>query len=919
MKKRLFYLLALLLTMVTQEAWAEGELNGVFTINASGDKVQFSQGNLQAVCTPADNDGSTLESWTWQFATNQYDYVGNAAANNAINGNGSVSAAGAVDLFGWSTSTTYYGINNSSDASDYSGDFRDWGNLAISNGGNTANSGWRTLTRDEWTYLFTNHTYGYATVAGVKGIIITPDNYSGPAIDSNHSDDTNPFARNTIDASTWTSTYVSAGVIFLPAAGFRIPWIGQVQENAYYWSSTPVNGTNKYAALLGKPNNESIITYSSSGNWTANDGFSVRLVKDVDFIDNGDGSYTICNARGWDVFCDLLANNTNYFNGKTVKLGNDIGTTDAPITRYAGASTHDFTGTFDGCGHTMTVNIVSNSYYTAAPFAFAVNATIKHLHVAGTITTSNQCAGGIIGGSWAGSDYIIKLIDCHVSATITSSYDGAGYMGGLIGYVWGNANIEGCTFDGKLMTTATNNNTSSCGGLVGYSDGTISISNSLYAPVQSNLNVNGCATLCIPSGNTTPAITNCYYTATLGTTQGTASRTVTAGDAYVTTCEVNPVGDAVNTYTVSGITAYANGITRDGTFYYGNGDNVSLTLSHAAAVAGQHFVNYTVSGGGTLTNQTESSATLSMADANQTISAQYADNSTHSVTYVDGTDWTTAPSSTPREGETVTLTYSGPHKVKSVTVTAKPICTLAAATSAHVGKIIGADGNVYNTVEQANTVTTASAVIAYVGTAGSVEASSSSYRGLAISLENISEGSIPFCTHSGDWFASDQRWTNLADAINTSNPNTINGINRTMSLALANSAGADHDNGGLDGTQGHLACKVVWKYGKAQPVGVSHWFMPTIAQWNLIVKGLMNRNTDIQTSEETAITCDILSAKITPSGAEGFPTGANYWTCIESDANNVWCFRTFYLGSLAETMAKTSTAYWTRIRAAFAF
>ena len=140
-----------------------------------------------------------------------------------------------------------------------------------------------------------------------------------------------------------------------------------------------------------------------------------------------------------------------------------------------------------------------------------------------------------------------------------------------------------------------------------------------------------------------------------------------------------------------------------------------------------------------------------------------------------------------------------------------------------------------------------------------------------------------------------------------------------MSLAMANSAGADHDNGGLDGARGHLACKAVWKYDKAQPVGVSHWFMPTIAQWNLIVKGLMNRNTDIQTSEEAAITCDILSAKITPSGAEGFPTGANYWTCIESDADHVWCFRTFYLGSLAETMAKTSTDYWTRIRAAFAF
>ena len=38
-------------------AWAEGELKGLFTVNAGGDKVQFSQGNLQATY-----DGS---DWTW--------------------------------------------------------------------------------------------------------------------------------------------------------------------------------------------------------------------------------------------------------------------------------------------------------------------------------------------------------------------------------------------------------------------------------------------------------------------------------------------------------------------------------------------------------------------------------------------------------------------------------------------------------------------------------------------------------------------------------------------------------------------------------------------------------------------------------------------------------------------------------------
>ena len=148
MKIKLFMLFSLLCAFM-QGAWATGELPGVFSVSSTK-QVWFSQGNLQAVCTSADNDGSTQESWTWSFATNQYDYVGNAAANNAINGNGSVSSAGTVDLFGWSTAATYYGIHICNEnASEYSGDFVDWGNLAISNGGNTANSGWRTLTRDE--------------------------------------------------------------------------------------------------------------------------------------------------------------------------------------------------------------------------------------------------------------------------------------------------------------------------------------------------------------------------------------------------------------------------------------------------------------------------------------------------------------------------------------------------------------------------------------------------------------------------------------------------------------------------------------------------------------------------------------------------------------------------------------------------
>ena len=69
-----------------------GGIDGLFSVSVTK-KVYFSKGNLRATY-----DGS---SWTWSFADHQYDAVGDAAANTSINGDGTVSANGSVDLFGW--------------------------------------------------------------------------------------------------------------------------------------------------------------------------------------------------------------------------------------------------------------------------------------------------------------------------------------------------------------------------------------------------------------------------------------------------------------------------------------------------------------------------------------------------------------------------------------------------------------------------------------------------------------------------------------------------------------------------------------------------------------------------------------------------------------------------------------------------
>ena len=245
-------------------------LSGVFSVGP-GKTVKFSKGNLQATY-----NGS---SWSWAFAANQWDFIGDAAANTSINGNGTVSANGTVDLFGWSTSATTLGINNST-SDIYTGDFADWGsNTTVQDGIGT---GWRTLTSTEWTYLLNGRTsvttrYCKATVNSKVGMVVFPDVYTHPtgvtAIASANTANA-AYTTNSWSGENWTKME-EAGAIFLPAAGYRSgTTVFSVGSDGYYWSSTP-NGTN----------NAYYLDFSSSNVYPASNydryyGRSVRLVQD---------------------------------------------------------------------------------------------------------------------------------------------------------------------------------------------------------------------------------------------------------------------------------------------------------------------------------------------------------------------------------------------------------------------------------------------------------------------------------------------------------------------------------------------------------------------------------------------------------------------------------------------------------------
>lgn len=258
-----------------------GAVAGTFTINANGDKVWFSKGNLQY---QASTD-------TWRFADNQYDFV------DYENNNISPSNDGWIDLFGWSTSGYNHGAvcyqpwSTSTSSSDYyaygnvaynlynqTGQ-ADWGYNPISNGGNTANQ-WRTLTQPEWAYVF----FGRSTTSGIRfakakvnykeGVILLPDNWDASVYALSNTNQSWNGYDNTITATDWTNTLEANGAVFLPVAGYRVGT--STHSLGYYWSASYNSTEYAYAVFF---NQNYLHTDETRSRHIGN---SVRLVKNVE-------------------------------------------------------------------------------------------------------------------------------------------------------------------------------------------------------------------------------------------------------------------------------------------------------------------------------------------------------------------------------------------------------------------------------------------------------------------------------------------------------------------------------------------------------------------------------------------------------------------------------------------------------------
>lgn len=196
-----------------------------------------------------------------------------------------------------------------------------------------------------------------------------------------------------------------------------------------------------------------------------------------------------------------------------------------------------FAGIFEGNGNKIYVNLntddldlsaklLDNKY--CAPFAYVQTATIKNLHVAGTITTKGQFASGLVGSTGPKNSQDLgkcTIENCHVSVTLDNKYvkekNSYANHGGFIGVAEGNAYITDSWFDG----TFEGNDYMYSAGFIGLNKGKKTIdgkkgtilSNCLFNPVlEDGLETTGSWEFVHDLNGGTHTLTNCYWVTHFG-------------------------------------------------------------------------------------------------------------------------------------------------------------------------------------------------------------------------------------------------------------------------------------------------------------------------------------------------------------------------------------------------------------------
>lgn len=254
------------MVMPSLEARGIGKRIGVFSVSPT-QKVSFSQGNLQYI----------QSTKTWQFAKEQYEYMGE---KHYCNGQ----LADTIEYFGWSgkNSKVPWGISLSTESSDYAGEFLDWGTNSIEGG---APNTWRTLSNKEWLYICqerknADQLLGLGTIGTVTGLIILPDDWQLPA-GLSFTPNTDNATRNQYTYDQWDKME-NAGAVFFATCGYfnhKLRGMRHIGEEGHIRTNALSDrGLQIYTAVQ---TNTIIYSYSGTQEQNLYYAFAQRLVHDT--------------------------------------------------------------------------------------------------------------------------------------------------------------------------------------------------------------------------------------------------------------------------------------------------------------------------------------------------------------------------------------------------------------------------------------------------------------------------------------------------------------------------------------------------------------------------------------------------------------------------------------------------------------
>ena len=215
----------------------------------------------------------------------------------------------------------------------------------------------------------------------------------------------------------------------------------------------------------------------------------------------------IATKEDWKKFGDFVRSGEGNLNAKLtadLNLGTDI--------QKIGSESTDYRGTFDGQGHTITIDWNGNGGDYFALFPFVTDATIKNLRVTGQMTSDSEPLGVFAFEAGGNTTFSGCVSDVKITnGDKNDTYCAAGMV--RAAYSEGKITFKDCIVAGDLNGTTDNSKQNMGGFVCGQADdATCTFDNCLYTGTN---NAKGGYAFA-PN----PTLNNCYYLNPCGTAQG---------------------------------------------------------------------------------------------------------------------------------------------------------------------------------------------------------------------------------------------------------------------------------------------------------------------------------------------------------------------------------------------------------------